>query len=214
MARPPKTSDTALLDRAADLVWRAGADAVSIRDLETDLDLKAPSIYRRFHSRTELISRAIDRYTDTVVAGRIARYVDDADDPVAGLHGFLSTARKPMPGEVHPRGCLLTVTAAQEIHGDPMVRASVDRGLRIIANGLRRTTLRLSDSGRLRADMDHETAAELLFVGFEGLVTLARVRTEGLEPMVDAIMHAVVAPCAATTSESLPKGELAPPPQP
>ncbi len=214
MARPPKTSDTALLDRAADLVWRVGADAVSIRDLEVDLDLKAPSIYRRFHSRTELISRAIDRYTDTVVAGRIARYFDDADDPVAGLHGFLSTARKPMPGEVHPRGCLLTVTAAQEVHGDPMVRASVDRGLRMIADGLRRTTLRLSASGRLRADMDHETAADLLFVGFEGLVTLARARIDGLDSMVDAVMHAVVAASAADTSETTRTGDLAPPHQP
>jgi hypothetical protein len=41
-------------DTTLDLIWRRGCDAVSIRDLENALDIRAPSFYRRFHSRDQL----------------------------------------------------------------------------------------------------------------------------------------------------------------
>lgn len=55
MARPAKFEDLEVLDRASDLFWRDGCDAVTIRDLEAALDLRAPSIYRRFTTKDGLV---------------------------------------------------------------------------------------------------------------------------------------------------------------
>ena len=65
MGRPVKTTDTDVLDVTYVLAWQRGCDDLTIRDLEVALDLRAPSIYRRFHSRDELLAAAIDRYSDS-----------------------------------------------------------------------------------------------------------------------------------------------------
>jgi AcrR family transcriptional regulator len=195
--RPPKASDAALLDGAVALLWRDGADAVSIRDLEAGLGVRAPSLYRRFSSRAGLVARAVDHYTDTVVAGRVARYLDGADDPVAGLHAFLATTLVPFPGEDTPRGCLLTVTAGAAASTDPAVGAAVTRGLAVIGDGLSRCVGRLAEVGRLRPGTSPEAAARLLLAGFEGLVVLARTGRTGLDAATDALVGAVVAPAAS-----------------
>lgn len=59
MPQPTAFDDTDLLDASNDLPWRDGCDAVSIRDLETALGLKAPSLYRRVHSRAHADGRTV-----------------------------------------------------------------------------------------------------------------------------------------------------------
>ena len=92
MGRPAKTSDSDVLDIAYALAWQRGCDDVTIRDLEIALDLRAPSIYRRFRSRDELLAAAIDRYVECVVDVRVRRYLEGADDPMRGIRRFFLTA--------------------------------------------------------------------------------------------------------------------------
>lgn len=190
MPRPAKYDDTDLLDRSYDLLWRDGCDAVSIRDLEAALDLKAPSVYRRFHSRDELIARSVDRYVDRVVAGRIRRHLTGNDDPVAGLRSFFLSALEPAPGESVPRGCLLTVTAGQAASSDAGVRSAVDAGLGAVEAALRNQVVRARQLGRTGpgADVDALTAA--LLVAFEGLLVLARAGRPGLDAAVEELLGA------------------------
>ncbi len=82
MARPVKISDEAILDGAIDLFWRHGADRVSIRDLERSLEVRAPSIYRRFDSKDELLARCLDRYVDQQIGGRVGYFFADTSDPL------------------------------------------------------------------------------------------------------------------------------------
>jgi AcrR family transcriptional regulator len=188
--RPAKYDDIDLLDRSYDLLWRDGCDAVSIRDLEAALDLKAPSIYRRFHSRDELIARSVDRYVDRVVAGRIRRHLADADDPVAGLGSFFLSALEPAPGEPVPRGCLLTVTAGQAALSDAGVRAAVDAGLGSVESALRSQVVRARDLGRTGPGTDVDALAVVLLLAFEGLLVLARSGRPGLGVAVDQLLAA------------------------
>ena len=187
MSRPAKYDDTALLDASVDLLWRDGCDAVSIRDLEIALGIKAPSIYRRFHSRDELIARSVDRYVDRVVLGRIRRYLDSSDDPVEGLHEFFLTALDPPPGASRSWGCMLTVTATQAGGADAGVSASVDAGLAALDEAFHRQVERALRSGRLDPDADVDALATSLLVAFEGLVVLARNGHPGLAAGVDAL---------------------------
>jgi AcrR family transcriptional regulator len=186
--RPAKYDDTDLLDRSYDLLWRDGCDAVSIRDLEAALDLKAPSIYRRFHSRDELIARSVDRYVDRVVAGRIRRHLAGADDPVSGLRSFFLSALEPAPGETVPRGCLLTVTAGQAASSDAGVRSAVDAGLAAVESAMRGQVARARQLGRTGPGADVGALTTALLLAFEGLLVLARSGRPGLDAAVEQLL--------------------------
>ncbi len=188
--RPAKYGDTDLLDRSVELLWRDGCDAVSIRDLEAVLDVKAPSIYRRFHSRDQLIARSVDRYVDRVVVGRIRRHLDGVDDPVEGLRSFFVSALEPAGGELLPRGCLLTVTAGQAAAAAPGVRRAVADGLAVIESALSAQVHRAGEQGRTVPGSDPELVATSLLLAFEGLLVLARSGRPGLAAVVDQLLAA------------------------
>lgn len=190
MPRPPKYDDSALLDRSYELLWRDGCDAVSIRDLERALDLKAPSIYRRFHSRDELVARSVDRYVERVVAGRIRRHLDGATDPVSGLHAFFTSALEPAPGESAPRGCLLTVTAGQAAVDDPAVRAAVDAGVGAVRAAFATRVAAAVDRGWTAPGADPDALTTVLLLAFQGLLVLARAGRGDLGPGIDQLLDA------------------------
>ena len=203
MPRSAKFDDSDLLDRSYELLWRDGCDAVSIRDLEIAMGIKAPSIYRRFHSRDELIARSVDRYVDRVVAARIRRHLVGASDPVAGLRSFFTSALVPSPGESAPRGCLLTVTAGQTASSDPGVKDAVDAGMGIVEQAFLDQVRRAGADGRLARDVDAVTTATGLLMAFEGLLVLARSGRTDLSVVVDQLIAAYF-PSAMQTAIHIP----------
>ena len=191
MVRPRKFDDDAVLDRATDLFWRRGVDAVSIRDLEVALDLKAPSIYRRFRNKDELLVRCIDRYVEQTVGGRVRRFLDDADDPLTGLRAFFTSVLQPHPGERGLRGCLLTTTAAHTEATTPGIRSALDRGFSTIETAFARQVERAQEAGRLDADLDAGAIAKALVMSFQGLLVLARSGALDLPASVDATFRSL-----------------------
>lgn len=199
VARPAKFDDDVVLDRAVDLFWERGVDAVSIRDLETALELRAPSIYRRFASKDVLLARCIDHYIDREVEARVGRYLDQPDDPLRGLHGFFTSVLRPHPGEHRLRGCLLTVTAGRSEASTPEVRRRVDRGFETIESGLRRQVERAAAAGQLDAGIDATAAARFLLLAFQGLLVLARSGAGDLPAGIEATF-AALGPVTGTAS--------------
>jgi TetR/AcrR family transcriptional regulator, transcriptional repressor for nem operon len=174
MGRPPKIDDAEILDRATALFWRDGCDAVSIRDLESALDLRAPAIYRRYRTKDQLIERCVERYVDRVVGGRIRRHLERSDDPLDGLRSFFSSALEPHPGERTSRGCLLTVTSSQTAFQEPAVRDAVRAGMDRIRRGFETQIARGQRTGQIRTDIGADAQAAHLLLVFEGLLVLAR----------------------------------------
>jgi AcrR family transcriptional regulator len=186
MGRPAKLADAEVLDRATDLLWREGCDAVSIRDLEVALTLRAPSIYRRFGSRDRLIARCVDRYVERVVRGRVRRHLEAADDPIEGLRSFFTSALDPFPGERGSRGCLLTTTSGQVAARAPEIRAALTTGFDAILVAFRTALTRGRDRGALAPDTDVDALARRLLMAFEGLLVLARAGAPELHASIDA----------------------------
>ena len=188
MGRPRKLDDDDLLDQAIDLFWRDGCDAVSIRDLELALGIKAPSIYRRFPTRDNLVAGCVDRYVERVVRRRVDRYLLGSDDPVHGLRTFFTTTLAPHPGEHSSRGCLLTTTASQHAGDASVVRAAVQRGFDVIRHGLREALQRAQTQGRLAGRVDCDATAASLLLSFEGLLVLARNGMPDLPTAIDTTL--------------------------
>ena len=185
MGRPPKMDDVEILDRATALFWKDGCDAVTIRDLESVIDLSAPAIYRRYATKNELIERCVERYVDRVVGGRIRRHLESSDDPLVGLRSFFASALEPHSGEGTSRGCLLTVTASQTAFQDPAIGAAVRAGMDHIRSGLQTQIERGRATGLIRTDVSAAVQATHLLLVFEGLLVLARSGAVDLMDSVD-----------------------------
>ena len=201
MGRPTKLELEEVLKRATNLFWRQGCDAVTTRDLEVALDLRAPAIYRRFRSKDELLARCVEYYIDTIVAGRIRRKLDDAADPLKGLHEFFTSTLDPHGRERRLRGCLLANTATHADGQVPEVRAAIQRGWRLMHSAFRYQIIRAQRAAQIDADLDPEAVSQALLMSLQGLLTLIRAGAPDLQLGIDATF-------------SLLGGRMASPPQP
>lgn len=174
MSRPAKFDDDELLDRAVSTLWQHGWASTSIRDLERALDLKAPSIYRRFGSKDGLGAAAVDHYVDRVVRRRVAKYLPGEGDPIDNITTFLERSVTRAGDGDRLWGCLLTTTAMEADTSDPVLADAVARGLVEIEQGLRREVDRAADSGRLADGVEPAAAVAMLTLVMQGLMTLAR----------------------------------------
>jgi TetR/AcrR family transcriptional repressor of nem operon len=191
MGRPAKMTDTDVLDVTYELIWQRGCDDVTIRDLEAALDLRAPSIYRRFGSRDELFAAAIDRYVERVVQGRITKFLDEASDALQGIREFFLSVVKVPNGAASAPGCLLTTTSQQSARDVPAIGAAIGRGLELIEVALRRTLDRAVGQGRTLASPSPEVARTLL-QSFQGVLVLARCGFDQLDVTVNRTLDALL----------------------
>lgn len=194
MARAPKYDDTDLLDRAVEVVWRRGWSSTSIRDLEQALDVKAPSIYRRFGSRDGIGVAVIGHYVDRVVRRRVAKYLTGDGDPVANIRIFFERSVVQPDSSEPLRGCLLTTASADDL--DEAMRQAVLAGIAVMEAGLRREVERAAELDRLRPGVDVETATAALGVAMQGVMALARagMRSSELRRRALAVVWSVTEP--------------------
>ena len=211
MGRPAKTTDSDVLDITYALAWQRGCDDITIRDLEVALDIRAPSIYRRFHSRDELLAAAVDRYSDRVVGGRVRRYLENDSNPLEGIRGFLLSAvdsefllgavdSEFLLGAVDsttparmPRGCLLATTSQQSSYAVPAIRDAVDRGVAKVEEALRAALDRAAAQGHQFTSPRQDLAWALL-QNFLGVLMLVRCGHDHLQPSVTVMLDALLGP--------------------
>lgn len=206
MGRPAKLQLDEILARATDLFWREGCGAVSTRDLEAALDLRAPSIYRRFQSKHTLLARCIDHYVDTVVTGRIQRKLERADDPMRGLYDFFTSTLHPHGRETRLRGCLLANTAAHPDGQVPEVHDAIRRGLLLTEAAFARQITRAQQSGQFDSELDPHTISQSLVMTLQGLLTLVRLGASDLQPRIDATFRLLGGvPTASNTHHREPR---------
>jgi len=193
MGRPAKTTDSDVLDITYALAWQRGCDDVTIRDLEIALDLRAPSIYRRFHSRDELLAAAIDRYVECVVDVRVHRYLENTRDPLRGIRRFFLSVADTRANLGVPRGCLLATTSQQSSYAIPAIRDAVDRGVAKVEEALRAALDRAADQGNRFTSPPHNLARALL-QNFLGVLLLVRCGHDHLKPSVTVMLDAILRP--------------------
>ena len=195
MARAPKFDDTEILDRAMTLLWSRGWARTSIRDLEAALDLKAPSIYRRFGSKEGLAVAAVDRYVERVVGARVAKHLPGEGDPIANVASFLRSAVTEPDDGGRLWGCLLTTTSLEAGDHDPDLAAALERGLAVIESGLRSELERAHDARRLAPGVDVESATATMVLVMQGLMALSRTNTSAavLQGRADAAVATISA---------------------
>ena len=195
MARSPKFDDTEILDRAMSLLWSQGWARTSIRDLESALDLKAPSIYRRFGSKEGLAVAAVDHYVDRVVRRRVEKHLSGECDPIANVSSFLRTSVTEPDQGGRLIGCLLTTASLEAGDADPALVTALERGLGVIESGLRGELERADELGRLAPGVDADAATATMVLVMQGLMALSRsgASAAALQQRADAALSTISA---------------------
>ncbi|MEM7731014.1 MAG: helix-turn-helix domain-containing protein, partial [Pseudomonadota bacterium] len=86
--RPRQFDEDDVLDRAVDLLWRAGPTAVSLNELAAELGLAKPALARTFGSKDDLLAAVLCRYRDRVEAG-LWEVLADAERPEEVARAYL-----------------------------------------------------------------------------------------------------------------------------
>lgn len=174
MARQPKFDDDELLDRAMAAFWQGGWQQTSIRDLERVLDLRAPSIYRRWGTKEALVAAVVDHYVDRVVRRRVDRYLRADGDPVDNLISFLESSVTQSGDGSRLWGCLLTTASLEANEPDAELVAALHRGLTTIEDGIRTEIERAGQLSLLADGVDPSSAVDTLTLVMQGLMAMAR----------------------------------------
>lgn len=198
MGRPAKIGPDEFLDRATHLFWERGCDAVSTSDLEAALDIRAPSIFRRYASKDELFARCVDHYVDKVIAGRILAKLDGIDDPVQALHHFFVSTLEPHGSEKRLRGCLLANTASTAYSKKPKVNAAIHRGWQMVDSAFQEQIRRGQQRGQIDPDFETAALSQALLMSLQGLLTLVRAGITDLRPGIDATLRLLGRPDQST----------------
>ncbi len=193
MGQTKKATDAQVLDKTLDLIWRRGCDAVSIRDLEVALDIRAPSIYRRFHSRDQLLAAAIDRYVERVVRPRIRLFLVDADDPLDGIRQYSRSSIELQNRFLGRRGCLLASTSQQAAFDAPVIREAVTRGFDEQESALVDALDRAVAQGH-RFQCATDELARALIQSWVGLLVLMRSGRDGLDAAMTVTLDGLLGP--------------------
>jgi len=194
MARPPKFDDEVILDRATRLFWRRGWSATSIRDLEAELQLTAPAIYRRFGSKDGIARAVLEHYVDRVVERRVRKYLTGDGDPIENLRSFFASGVRPPLDGGPLLGCLLTVTATDTARPGPGLDEVLVAGFDVIESGIRRELERAD--GSLAPGRTVDDLLVTLALAWQGLMVMARsgVASAELERRVDVLIGSITAP--------------------
>lgn len=134
MARPREFDEGEVLDVIADLFWRRGFDAVSVRDIAEATDVKMASLYAAYGDKNGLYNAALEHYERAIVEPTIARV------------GARGTARRRIASlfdvaidAVHDgdrRGCFLCNAAVDRAGEDEAATSFVSDALKRIEDAI------------------------------------------------------------------------------
>ena len=169
MARPISFDPDAALERAVDLFWTRGYQALSVDDIVRETGLNRHSLYARFGNKFGLLQAALDRYCDITVANLRAA-ITVPGTPRQRIEGLF---RLRLENNGHPfwermlrHGCfgVRTVSELREEHPELLelntVFSRAIEGLLvpIIRDG--------QEAGDFRRDRSAEDLGRVLAVGF------------------------------------------------
>ena len=186
----PRTFDIdEIIDRSVEVFWRQGSVGTTTRGLEQELGISQSSLYNAFGSKEDLVTRALDRYSERLESAVLSHLTgvapdDDPDEARAKLLRFVDAVRHWVADDAH-RGCLLLNLAAEADTGERM-------------NDYRATLRRLIETAvdRLSPSADQRAArTELLLAAVLGLNISARTgaSAEELSQLAGGIAHQIEA---------------------
>jgi len=172
---PAKSFDPEVaLVQARDLFWRRGYDGVGIREIETELGISRKSLYDTFGSKRELFLRALEQYTDSVIARICTGLTDERGTALENLERVLGKLQT-HHASPESRGCLLGVAMGQAGSDDEELAEHLRSYLTRLERAFETALKAAQADGSVRADVNPKDSARQLAVLTQGMALVGRV---------------------------------------
>jgi AcrR family transcriptional regulator len=126
MPAHPQTSTTAIVAAGRRLLEERGVDALTMRDVANAVGIRAPSLYKHFHSRSDLFRVILEDVADELTA--VLDAAASSGDPVADLRAMTAAYR----GFAHSNPVAYTL-----MFTPPAIPGATERSVRSSATLLR-----------------------------------------------------------------------------
>jgi TetR/AcrR family transcriptional repressor of nem operon len=149
------------LEKAMELFWAKGYNAVGLRELLQQMGIQRQSLYNTFGCKHTLFLEAVQHYGQTVVC-RIKGQLNQPGSPLENLRCVLQKIAEDAACPQY-RGCFVANAMMELAPHDPEV-AAVVRGLaKQIEQVIAQTVTRAIAADELPADIDPQKAASFLY---------------------------------------------------
>lgn len=182
MARPKAYQQEQVLDRAVECFWQRGYNATSMKHLEVATGLTPGSLYNSFGSKDGLFLASLDHYIDSVIGGRIGRYLSPANtdyqnSPLQGIEDFIHSGFDPGPAELC-LGCLVVNSSIELGPHDVEVRKRTTAAMRRVMAALQYSLEVAQDKGQLDCKVDAKQRAQSIGLMFNGMLVQWRAAND------------------------------------
>ncbi|MEM8558198.1 MAG: TetR/AcrR family transcriptional regulator [Bacteroidota bacterium] len=191
MPRAKAFDETAILDRAADLFWDRGYEAVSIQDLVDHLGLSRSSLYDTFGGKQALYLAALDRYR---LAGAqetdpLQMLIEETGSPRAAIEAFLRAVVS--DAVANCLGCFVVNATTERAPHDPETAQRVRDSLEALQARFERGVRLAQDAGEVASDRDAQALGRVFANTVYGLRVTARVSPDRavLDDVVEQTMR-------------------------
>lgn len=171
MGRNKSFDEAQVLTAAMHAFRERGYEATSIKHLEQATGLLPGSLYHAYGSKKALFEAALAHYTEKVVRGRIATYLESAPG-VDGIEAFFQSTRHEPDGRT--LGCLLTNSAVEFGPAAGTVADHVRSGFALIEQAFATHVARAQAAGLMSADAPPKRIAAKLLLLYQGVLVLVR----------------------------------------
>jgi len=188
MARAKEFDEEAALSAAADLFWRKGFEATSIRDLVEATGVNRASLYATFGDKQDLFQKALSHYENSSV--RALEESSQEDGPGFKRIGalFRRVAEQTM---CDCRGCMLTNAAIELSTREPWMADTGRRAREHMEQFFLRCLEEAESLGEIRAGLATPARARYLTNSLFGLRLMSKMNPT--RALVDDIVETTLA---------------------
>ncbi len=192
MPRPKAFDPEAALDRAVDLFWQRGYEAVSVQDLVDHLGISRSSLYQTFGDKQALWLAALDRYR--MQSEGEARLLSEAETaPLAAIHRYFQSVADGTAADAECRGCLLANATVERAASDADTARRAEAALAGLQHAFEQALTRAQQKGEWPLDRDARAVGRFLANALYGLRATARLGPprDALQDVVDQTLRAL-----------------------
>lgn len=178
MARPRKYPEKETLEKAMFLFWRNGYQNTSIKNLEKELNLNAPSIYHSYGSKKQLFISSLDYYIKIIIDQRIEYFFKKDTPPIENINNFFLSLVDDPEFIKKKMGCLFTNTATElgnSVHAVPEISEKIQGGMDKLRSAFYHQLEEARNRKQLESNRDIKELAMMLFVGYQGLLIMLKL---------------------------------------
>ena len=174
IVRDPENTKKRILKSASILFNTKGYKATSISDITSAAGITKGAIYKHFQDKFHLEKASLQSMTGKVLTALTLK-IKEAKDAKSKLWSILDYfadygKRPPFKG-----GCPLLNAAVEVDDSDPELKAVVSNIILSIQNGIAKVIQNGIDRNQLRADIDVEEYATIIYSSIEGGIMMMKV---------------------------------------